>query len=45
MGIEAVYPKKRLSVRNEAHKVYPYLLRNLDIARPGQVWCVDISVP
>jgi putative transposase len=43
MGIEAVYPKKRLSVRNEAHKVYPYLLRNLDIARPGQVWCVDIT--
>jgi putative transposase len=43
MGIEAVYPRKRLSVRNKEHKVYPYLLRNLDIVRPDQVWCVDIT--
>ena len=43
MGIEAVYPKKRLSLRNKAHKVYPYLLRDLDIVRPDQVWCVDIT--
>jgi putative transposase len=43
MGIEAVYPKRRLSVRNEAHKVYPYLLRGLEIDRSDQVWCVDIT--
>ena len=43
MGIEAVYPRKRLSLRNKAHKVYPYLLRNLEIVRPDQVWCVDVT--
>lgn len=43
MGIEAVYPRKRLSLRNKEHKVYPYLLRNLEIVRPDQVWCVDIT--
>ena len=43
MGIEAVYPRKRLSLRNKEHKVYPYLLRNLEIVRPDQVWCVDVT--
>jgi len=43
MGIEAIYPKRRLSVRNGAHKVYPYLLRDLEIHRPDQVWCSDIT--
>lgn len=43
MGICAVYPKPNLSRRNPKHKVYPYLLRNLTIARPNQVWAVDIT--
>jgi putative transposase len=43
MGLEAVYPKPRLSLSNQAHKSYPYLLRNLVIDRPDQVWCADIT--
>lgn len=43
MGIYAVYPKPNLSKRNKQHKVYPYLLRNLDINRPNQVWAIDIT--
>ena len=43
MGLLAIYPKKRTSVGNEAHKKYPYLLRNLAIERPDQVWCSDIT--
>jgi len=35
--------RKRLSLRNKEHKVYPYLLRNLEIVRPDQVWCVDVT--
>ena len=43
MGLEAIYPKRRLSVRNADHKVYPYLLRDLAIDRVDQVWCSDIT--
>ena len=43
LGLEAIYPKRRLSLRNGAHKVYPYLLRGLAISRPDQVWCSDIT--
>lgn len=43
MGLEAVYPKKNLSKRNQAHKVYPYLLRNLEITETNQVWSADIT--
>lgn len=43
MGIIAVYPKMNLSKRNQAHKVYPYLLRDLEIVKPNQVWCSDIT--
>jgi len=43
MGIEAICPKPRLSLRNREHRVYPYLLRSLDIVRPDQVWCSDIT--
>jgi putative transposase len=43
MGIEAVYPKMNLSRRNQAHKVYPYLLRDLEITHPTQVYCADIT--
>ena len=43
MGLEAIYPKKRLSLAAEGHKRYPYLLRDLTIERPDQVWCADVS--
>lgn len=43
MGLIAVYPKKNLSKRNQEHKVYPYLLRDLAIVRPNHVWSSDIT--
>lgn len=43
MGIEAIYPKPNLSKKNINHKIYPYLLRNLDITRVNQVWSADIT--
>lgn len=43
MGIEAIYPKPRLSRPEPGHKIYPYLLRNLAIAYANQVWCADIT--
>ena len=43
MGIEAIHPKRRLSVPHPGHKIYPYLLRGLDITAAGQVWCTDIT--
>ena len=45
MGITAMYRKPRLSKPHPDHKIYPYLLRNLDISRANQVWAADISVP
>jgi putative transposase len=43
MGIEAVYPKPNTSRPHPQHKVYPYLLRDLTINRPNQVWASDIT--
>lgn len=43
MGLEAIYPKPRLSRPNKAHPVYPYLLRDRVIDRPDHVWCADIT--
>jgi putative transposase len=43
MGIEPIYPKPRLSAPGKGHKIYPYLLRELDIKRSNQVWCTDIT--
>jgi putative transposase len=43
MGIEAIYPKKNLSRSNPEHRIYPYLLRNMSIDCPNQVWCTDIT--
>lgn len=43
MGLEAIYPKKNLSKPNKQHHVYPYLLKDLTINKPDQVWGVDIT--
>lgn len=43
MGIYCIYPKPNLSKRNQAHSVFPYLLRNISIDSPNQVWAIDIT--
>ena len=43
MGIEAIYRKKRTSLPGKGHKLYPYLLGNVAIERPNQVWAADIT--
>lgn len=43
MGLEAIYPKPRLSAARKEAKKYPYLLRGIVISRPDQVWAADIT--
>src|SRR3954453_15967702 len=43
MGIQAVYRKPNTSKPAPGHKIYPYLLRNLPVTRPNQVWAMDIT--
>lgn len=43
MGLEAVYPKPKLSLAHPEHKKYPYLLKDFVIDRPDQVWVSDIT--
>ena len=43
MALMAIYPKPRTSQPSAGHKVYPYLLRNLDIVHPNQAWSADIT--
>jgi putative transposase len=43
MNLVAIYPKPRLSAADRQHKVYPYLLRDVAIVRPNQVWSSDIT--
>jgi putative transposase len=43
MGIQSVAPKPNTSIPRKEHKTYPYLLRNLEISCPDQVWCSDIT--
>jgi putative transposase len=43
LGIRSVAPQPGTTVRTPGHKVYPYLLRGLEITRPNQVWCTDIT--
>jgi putative transposase len=43
MGLEAIYPKPHLSQNSKEHRIYPYLLRNVKIVRPDQVWSSDIT--
>lgn len=43
MGLEAIYPKPRLSAAGPDHKIYPYLLKDVTVDRPDQVWSTDIT--
>lgn len=43
MGIRAIYRKPKTSKPGKGHKVYPYLLKGLEINRPNQVWAADIT--
>jgi putative transposase len=43
MGLEAIYPKPRLSVAGRGHRIYPYLLRDVSVGRADQVWSTDIT--
>jgi putative transposase len=43
MGLEAIYPKKRTTWPGAGHKIYPYLLRDVKVFRPNQVWASDIT--
>jgi len=43
MGIEALYRRPRTTQPAPGHKIYPYLLRGLEITRPNQVWAMDIT--
>jgi putative transposase len=43
MGLASIAPQKRTSIPALGHKVYPYLLRRMEIDRPNKVWCSDIT--
>ena len=43
MGISALHPGAKTTKRNPQHKIYPYLLRHLEISKVNQVWCTDIT--
>jgi putative transposase len=43
MNLKALYPKPKKTIYNYEHRIYPYLLRDLKIVRPDQVWATDIT--
>jgi putative transposase len=43
MGLEAIYPRPKLSAARAGHRIYPYLLRDVAVERPDQVWSTDIT--
>ncbi len=43
MGLEAIYPKPKLSAVGRGHRRYPSLLRHVSVHRPDQVWSTDIT--
>ena len=43
MGIQAIYPRPNLSKPDKENKIYPYLLKDVEIVRPNQVWSIDIT--
>ena len=43
MGLAAIYQAPKTSAPHPAHRIYPYLLRNVAVDRPDHVWCADIT--
>ena len=43
MGLVAIFPKPNMSKPHPENRIYPYLLRDIDVVRPNQVWCADIT--
>ena len=43
LGLQAIFQRPRTSQPHPAHRVYPYLLRDLPITRPNHVWCTDVT--
>lgn len=43
MGLEPIYQKPNTSAPHPEHRIYPYLLKGMEINEPNQVWCTDIS--
>ncbi len=43
IGHEAIWCRPRTSIPDDGHRKYPYLLRDLTVKRPNQVWCADIT--
>ena len=43
LGLHAVFPRPRTSEPHPEHRIYPYLLRDLQITRPNHVWCTDVT--
>jgi putative transposase len=43
MGLQAITVRKRPTTSSPGHRIYPYLLRNLEVEQPNQVWCADIT--
>ena len=44
LGLETLYQKRKTTFRNQAHRIYPYLLRHVPITHPNHVWSVDITL-
>jgi len=42
-GLQAIYPRKKTSIRNKNHSIFPYLIKNLEIEHSNQVWAIDIT--
>ena len=43
MGLQAIYPKPKTTMGGQGHKIFPYLLRDLEVTYPNQAWCADIT--
>jgi len=43
LGLEAIYPKPNLSIPNKENKIYPYLLRDIEVTHSDQIWSTDIT--
>ncbi len=43
LGLQAIFQRSRTSQPHPEHRIYPYLLRDLEITRPNHVWCADVT--